>query len=174
MFSIRILQYTYRNFLTRQQQDENVRHFLSRLKGIASHCDFNTKCSCGLRVSYTENITLFKLVSGLVDEEIKEDILSRGEKSLDDTVKSIEAKESAKRAKSSLIHTPTHAQVSKVGENAVSEDQKIRGCSHCGKKPMVVRTRKENQNVQLLTKSVKNVTELVTFRANACLNLVDR
>ena len=42
------------------------------------------------------------------------------------------------------------------------------------KKPMVVRTREENQNVQLLTKSVKNVTELVTFRANACLNLVDR
>ena len=42
------------------------------------------------------------------------------------------------------------------------------------KKPMVVRTRKENQNVQLLTKSVKNVTELVTFKANAYLNLVDR
>ena len=50
-------------------------------------------------MSYTDNINLFKLVSGLIDEEIKEDILSRGESSLEDTVKSIEAKESAKRAK---------------------------------------------------------------------------
>ena len=35
-----------------QQEDENVRHYLSRLKGIASHCNFQTKCTCGEIVSY--------------------------------------------------------------------------------------------------------------------------
>jgi len=117
---------------TCQHEDENVRHFLSRLKGIASRCEFSTKCSCGLTVSYTDNIILFKLVSGLIDEEIKEDILSRGESSLKDTVKSIEAKESAKRAESSLINTTAQAQVSKVGENGIiSECHKVKVCSHC-------------------------------------------
>ena len=88
-----------------QNQDENVRHLLSRLKGIASHCNFQTKCEYGKVVSYANNITRFKLVAGLVDEEIKEDVLSAGEKTLDETVKILEAKESAKKAKSSLIHS---------------------------------------------------------------------
>ena len=119
----------------RQQEDENVRHFLSRLKGIASRCEFNTKCSCGLTVSYTDSVILFKLVSGLFDDEIKEDILSKGESSLEDTVKSIEAKESAKRAKSSLVNATTQAQISKVGDNSmVSDGHKVKGCSHCGRK----------------------------------------
>ena len=45
----------------------------------------------------------FKLVSGLVDREIKEDFQGAEDKSLVDTVKAIEAKESAKRAKGKLV-----------------------------------------------------------------------
>ena len=41
----------------------------------------------------------FKLTTGLYDTEIKEDILSLEEKSLDETVKAIEAKESRKQAR---------------------------------------------------------------------------
>ena len=41
-------------------------------------------------------------MSGLLDSEIKDDILGGEEKSLEETVKAIEAKESAKRAKSKL------------------------------------------------------------------------
>ena len=121
------------NFLnTIQQQDENVRHFLSRLKGIASHCNFQTKCSCGIQVSYAEDVIRFKLVAGLIDEEIKEDILGAGEKSLEETVKAIEAKESAKRAKGSLVHTPTTpSEVSKVSE--AKRGGRQGGCSHCGR-----------------------------------------
>ena len=44
----------------------------------------------------------FKLVNGLLDSKIKEDILEGDEKSLEETVKAIEAKESAKRAKGKL------------------------------------------------------------------------
>ena len=53
-------------------------------------------------MSYSENLIKFKLVSGLLDSEIKEDILGGDDKSLEDTVKAIEAKESAKRAKGKL------------------------------------------------------------------------
>ena len=73
-----------------QQADEGVRHFLSRLKGVATHCNFVVKCSgadCGETVSYADNVIRFKLVSGLMDEEIKEDVLAAGELDLEQTVK---------------------------------------------------------------------------------------
>ena len=65
-----------------QHADEGVRHFLSRLKGVATQCNFVVKCgsvSCGESVSYADNVIRFKLVSGLVDEEIKEDVLAAGD-----------------------------------------------------------------------------------------------
>ena len=55
-----------------QEQDEWVRHFLSRLKGVASRCDFEIKCSCGITNSFTEVITRFKLIAGLADVDIKQ------------------------------------------------------------------------------------------------------
>ena len=86
----------------KQTPDEGIRHFLSRLKGVAQHCEFLVDCVCKNKVSYSDSLVKFKLVSGLLDSEIKEDILGGDEKSLEETVKAIEAKESAKRAKSRL------------------------------------------------------------------------
>ena len=57
---------------------------------------------CQKKVSYADDLTKFKLFSGLVNSEIKEDILGADDKSLEDTVKAIEAEESAKRAKGKL------------------------------------------------------------------------
>ena len=86
----------------KQMPNEGIRHLLSRFKGFAFHCDFSVDCVCQKKVSYTDSLTKFKLVSGLVDSEIKEYILVAEDKSLEDTVKAIEAKESAKRAKVKL------------------------------------------------------------------------
>ena len=60
---------------------------LSRLKGVATHCDFSVDCTIKEKVSYTNHITKFKLGSGLVDEEIKEVVLRGEEKTLEDTAK---------------------------------------------------------------------------------------
>ena len=53
-------------------------------------------------------------MSGLVDEEIKEDVHGEEEKTLEDTVKTFEAKESAKLAK--ITPGGGHGQVSKVAQ----------------------------------------------------------
>ena len=45
-----------------QQLEEEVRHFLSRLRGTATHCDLNLKYICGDQVSYADNVIHFKLV----------------------------------------------------------------------------------------------------------------
>lgn len=98
-----------------QQSDEGVRHFLSRLKGVATHCNLVAKCTCGESVSYADHVIRFNLVSGLIDEEVKEDILVAGELDLESTVKQIESKEGAKKAKNSLSSNGTiSGQVSKV------------------------------------------------------------
>ena len=82
-----------------QHQDEGVRHFLTRLRGVAARCNFTTKCSCNREVSYADSMIRFKMIAGLYDSEIKEDILSSEDKTLDETVKTIEAKESGKIAR---------------------------------------------------------------------------
>ena len=79
-----------------QQVDEGVRHYLSRLRGVASRCNFEVACTCGKTVSYSDQVTRFKLIAGLYDTDIKEDILSVEDKTLDETVKLIENKESGR------------------------------------------------------------------------------
>ena len=68
-----------------QQPGEGVRHFLSRLRGTATHCEFKVHCTCNLEVCYADSIIRFKLVAGLADEEIKEDVLAAGELTLEAT-----------------------------------------------------------------------------------------
>ena len=73
-----------------QNQEEGVPNFLTRLRGVAAPFEFRERCQdCAWDVSYSDTIVWFKLISGLYDAEIKEDILSLEEKSLDNTVKAL-------------------------------------------------------------------------------------
>ena len=85
-----------------QDRDELVRSFLARLKGCASICKLTVQCTsvdCAEDVSYSENVILPVLVKGLSDSDIQQEVLADGEeKSLDETVKYIEAKEAGKRS----------------------------------------------------------------------------
>ena len=69
-----------------QQQDEGVRLYLSRLRGVASRCNFVADCECERKVSYSDKVVRFDLITGLVDIESKEDSLSRVDESLEETV----------------------------------------------------------------------------------------
>ena len=69
-----------------QHIDEGVRHYLPRLKGVSARCEFNIICTCGMTNSFTEKITRFKLIMSLEDKDIKFDILSMEDKSLEDTI----------------------------------------------------------------------------------------
>ena len=72
---------------------------MCRLKGVAARYEFNITCTCGVTNSFSESITRFKLIAGLDDKDIKEDILSMQTKDLEETVKCIENKESGKVAR---------------------------------------------------------------------------
>ena len=111
-----------------QQPDEGVRHYLSRLNGVASRCEFNITCSCGLENSFAEKITRFKLIAGLDDKDIKLDILSMQEKGLEETVKCIESKESGKIARKKVGEIEAKVSVVKT-----EETPKLKRCRNCNR-----------------------------------------
>ena len=115
-----------------QQQDEGIRSYLSRLRGVASRCEFFAECSCGTRVSYSDKVIRFKLIAGLVDLEIKEDILSMKDETLEETVKTIENKESGKMAKKTVGAVAPHGQVNVVKDDAGGGEHGR--CSYCGRR----------------------------------------
>ena len=114
-----------------QERDEGVRHFLSRLKGVASRCNFEIKCSCGITNSFTEVITRFKLIAGLADADIKQDILSKSDMSLEETVKAVEGKECGKVAKMKVGAQDTKVSVVKT-DNLDTPTKKTR-CRNCNR-----------------------------------------
>ena len=72
-------------FLT--HPNEGIRHFLAKLREVATHCDFRVRCSCTQDVSYADNVIRFRLVAGLIDEVIKEDVLGTADHDLEATGK---------------------------------------------------------------------------------------
>ena len=92
----------------RQDRDETVRSFSSRIRGQAGVCKFFLPCpGCSQTVHYTEEVLRDVVIRGLEDPEIQLDLL--GEKNQDMTfeevLRFIEANEAGKRSASRLIDT---------------------------------------------------------------------
>ena len=68
----------------KQESDESILNFISRLKAKARQCSFHTQCSCGEPVDYTDQITLYMLVAGMTDSEIQEELLTVDNLTLED------------------------------------------------------------------------------------------
>ena len=158
-----------------QQQDEGVRHYLTRLRGLASRCNFTVKCEpCNTELSYADSVIRFKLIAGLCDEEIKEDVLSSQEdKSLEDTVKEIEAKESGKLARKTVgASTTAKVQVAgEINETKVATGSSTRACGHCGRYGHSSEQSEERRTVRLSTSPVTSVARWAISRT--CAGLED-
>ena len=90
-----------------QERDEGVRQFVARLRGLAAVCDLTieTKCSSNLtnKVSAVDNWLLLLLVKNLNDSDTRQEIMSKVQKmDLNDTIAFVEAKETSRKAQSSL------------------------------------------------------------------------
>ena len=88
---------------TKQDHGENARSFYTKVKGKAATCSFPIVCSSGTctQVNDFTNVMVKDVISGLVDEEIKKELLGwtdLDEKSLEETITFIEAKEMARDA----------------------------------------------------------------------------
>eukprot|EP00111_Clytia_hemisphaerica_P004367 TCONS_00012481-protein len=82
-----------------QQLDEQFRIFASRVRGKAVTCDYKTKCTCNNTVDFTDSIIRDILIAGIVDSDIRREIL--GVKDILDTpindiIALVESKEMAR------------------------------------------------------------------------------
>lgn len=100
---------------TKQDDEENIRSFVARLNGKAATCTYTMECSagkCTQRNDFTHIIVKDVLVAGLADEDIRRDVLGWAElddKTVDETVNFIEAKEVARHALTNQFpSTSTH------------------------------------------------------------------
>ena len=83
-----------------QDRDEPAGTFAARIKGQASVCQFDVKCTRGVNVSYSDQMIRDTLIVGLADDVIRPDVLGQADQdmSLDNIIRFIEAKENGKRS----------------------------------------------------------------------------
>ena len=86
----------------KQESDESILNFISRLKAKARQCSLHMNCSCGESVDYTDQITLYMLVAGMTDSEIQEELLTVDNLTLEDAEKKAVSIESAKFSQSEM------------------------------------------------------------------------
>ena len=84
-----------------QDSGESAREYYARIKGRADTCSYKSKCTCSLEVDFTEIIIKDVFVSGISDNEIRENVLGWTELDCSDmaaTIKYVEGKETARNA----------------------------------------------------------------------------
>ncbi len=127
----------------RQDCEEPVRSYGTRLRGQAGICKFVIKCpGCDGDVNYTDAIIRDVLTRGISDAEIQLDLLGdkNQDMSLEEVFQFVEAKESGKRSASRLLDShPVEAASSTYRKNktdkpAFKDNSKLEQCSYCGKR----------------------------------------
>ena len=99
-------------------------------------CSFVESCSapkCDSEVSNADSIIRFKLIARLCASEIKDDILSSEDRSLEDTVKAIEAKESGKLARKTVGVTSARTSKAAAVTSGATPSTLSRTCDYCGR-----------------------------------------
>ena len=124
---------------TRQDHGENIRSYVAKLQGKAATCNYSMVCSksdCTQINNFTDTIVKDVVVAGLVDDEIKKEVLGWADlddKNIEETVNFIEGKEMARDA---LMKQTVNAGISTYksrikGGNSQTQTDKI-SCKDCG------------------------------------------
>ena len=127
----------------RQDHGQPIRSFAARVKGKAQVCAFSKQCTadgCDQIVDYTEDIVKYVVISGIVDEDIKKDVLGHADldtRSLNDTISLIENKEMAVRAMTTGISadmtTAVNQTKSKSSRDVQTKLSLKKKCQNCDK-----------------------------------------
>ena len=120
----------------KQESDERIVKFVSRVRAKARHCTFKLACKCGENVDYTDEITLYMLIAGLSDPEIQEELLNIEEITLEKAEKKAMAKEAAKYSQSEMSSDKLSRLKSSYAKEKYSDtthsDPENRKCKFCG------------------------------------------
>ena len=113
----------------KQDSSQKFLQFLAQVKAKARLCSFSKKCVCGKSVDYTEDMVLCRLVSGIYDQELQEELLKVENLTLKEAEKLAVAKESAKCSQADIsIESASYM------KSRYAKDKKavIPKCNWCG------------------------------------------
>ena len=98
----------------RQDREEPVRQYAARLKGQAGTCKFTavekcTNCDTDVTHNYSDTMVRDALTKGLADTDIQQDLLGKSNQNmtLEEVIRYVEAKETAKQSASLLTNGHT-------------------------------------------------------------------
>ena len=114
----------------KQDTGQKILAFLAQLKSKGRHCQLSKRCECGKEVDYTEEVVLFRLVAGVSDLELQEDLLKVENLNLEEAEKLAVAKESAKSSQAEMVGDTAHKIKSEYMQQKLSKGSEI--CKWCG------------------------------------------
>ena len=116
-----------------QDSDQAILNYIAQLRAAARQCDFKLKCGCGKDNDFTESIILYKLVAGVSDMELQEELLTKADLTLATAEKLAVAKESAKFSQAAMTGEGISGLKSSY-KRTKSDDKSDskKGCSYCG------------------------------------------
>ena len=119
-----------------QLQEETVKSFAARVRGIGTNCELEKKCTCGLMVNYTEETVYHVVLAGLRDRELQSrctaQALLKNIKDISSLVAYCTAEESGKLGTPSTVgalQRSTYRQNKRGGHGSPKTTEK---CGYCG------------------------------------------
>merc|ERR1719435_658453 len=114
-----------------QDHGESCRSYLARIRGMANVCKLSVTCTaaaCDEQVSYTYTFVKYALIKGLVDNEVREELLSQSpELDLEQSLAFIEAKEQGKRSHEALEGNVASSEVHRVTAYQQNKKEEVLG-----------------------------------------------
>ena len=98
---------------------------LAQLKAAARLCQFTAQCECSKAVEFTDMIVLYKLVAGIVDEELQKELLTKADLTLAEAEKMAVAAESAKDSMVSIHSEMGVLKVAKQNQQQLSSFDQV-------------------------------------------------
>ena len=115
-----------------QDSDQAVLNVIAQLKAAARLCDFKTKCECGKEVDFADILVLYKLVAGVSDMELQEEMMIKPDLTLAEAEKMAVLKESAKFSQAAMSGESTSTIRSSYKQLKAGADDIPKRCSACG------------------------------------------
>ena len=112
-----------------QDSDQAILNYIAQLRAAARQCDFKIKCECGKDNDFTESIIFYKLVAGVSDMELQEELLTKADLNLAAAEKLAVAKESAKFSQAAMTGDGVSALKSNYQKNKADPKK---ACTYCG------------------------------------------
>ena len=123
-----------------QDADEDIKHYVARVKGQADICKYTVMCpnpGCGQEVSYADAEIKDQVCQGLYDSEIQEQVLTLTDDStaLPQIITFLTSKESAKRSHKLLNNSSEVNKISQYKQNQskIAVGTSEQPCGWCGK-----------------------------------------